>query len=87
MKTTKELPILNIYDDDSKEMKARRARYAEDRAKLEKLERLRLVETAEMLAEGFKRADLATRCGLTTQDRARIRAALFEVNEHLTWAK
>ena len=43
MKTTKELPILNIYDDDSKEMKARRARYAEDRAKLEKLERLRLV--------------------------------------------
>ena len=79
--------MLDIYNDDSKEMKARRARYAEDRAKLEKLDRLRLVEGAEELAKDFKRVDLSSRCGLTAEDRARIRAALVEVNEHLIWAK
>lgn len=76
--------MINNYDPDSKESKARRAA---KRARDERADRAGLIALAEGLATAFNQVDLVTRCGLTSAKRTRIRAALVEVNEHPVWAK
>lgn len=76
--------MIDNYDPHSKELQARRAA---KRARDEQADRAGLIALAEGLAIAFNQVNLVARCALTTAERARIRAALVEVNEHLVWAK
>ena len=71
------------YDPDSKKAPQREARLAAR----EHDDRAGLISLAEGLATAFTEVSLSARCGLSSEERARIRAALVAVNEHLIWAR
>ena len=75
---------IDNYDHDSKKATARRAARL---AANEHHDRAGLIRLSEGLATAFTEVSLSARCGFSTEERARIRAALVAVNEHLMWAK